>query len=750
MKKLFLLIIALITCSSIYAQTITGKLVDQNGNGLSGLQMKLMIKYNHVYNTVSVSDGSFIFNNVSDVKEEKLPTGYSVSENFPNPFNPKTRLFITLPNYGRVKVSIYNVLGQKVLEDINRYFNAGIGYFDIELNGLSNGIYFANISLDDKYTVIKKLMLLYGSQHLNPAAANLNNSFQSKNLAKTNSSVIIDSLVVTGTSIKKNIFITMPPYTGTNLNLGKLNVNTQITGIPCPGMPTVNYAGQIYNTIQIGWQCWLKENLNVGTIIPGNQNQLNNGIIEKYCYNDSTSNCDKYGGLYQWAEAVQYQNGASNSASASPSLPWNVQGICPNGWYLPTKDDFNTLNSALNNNGNSLKAEGQGVNNGSDVGSGTNTSGFSALLTGIHNSTFNDLGSYTYFWSSSENNISTVSDMFLSPNNSFITLNTPAKIFGLSVRCFQYSANIGVAPIVPTLSSPGDGAAAQVTFPILEWLASSGAKSYTLQVSTSSSFTSFVFNKSGITNINQQVSGLSNSTQYYWRVNATNFYGTSSWSSPTWSFTTSISSAVTSCAGIPSVTYAGQVYHTVQIGSQCWLKENLNIGTQIIWNNAGSNNGIIEKFCYQDVANNCDIYGGLYEWNEAMMYNKTSGSQGICPGGWHIPTVTEFQSLSAAVGDSSNNLKAVGQGTQAGAGNDSYGFSALLSGAHFAQRGSSPGFGNLLNSGYFWSSSSYDASNTYLLSLTDINNSINFGHSYLYMDSESNSVIGISVRCTKD
>ena len=44
------------------------------------------------------------------------------------------------------------------------------------------------------------------------------------------------------------------------------------TNIPCPGTPTVEYEGQVYNTIQIFSQCWLKENLNAGLMINGNQN----------------------------------------------------------------------------------------------------------------------------------------------------------------------------------------------------------------------------------------------------------------------------------------------------------------------------------------------------------------------------------------------------------------------------------------------------------------------------------------------
>ena len=77
------------------------------------------------------------------------------------------------------------------------------------------------------------------------------------------------------------------------------------------------------------------------------------------------------------------------------------------------------------------------------------------------------------------------------------------------------------------------------------------------------------------------------------------------------------------CDGVREVAYSGKIYHAVQIGDQCWLKENLNVGTKINSSTAGQQqtaNGTIEKYCYNNDENNCDIYGGLYEWNEAMQY----------------------------------------------------------------------------------------------------------------------------------
>ncbi|MGA9364840.1 MAG: LamG-like jellyroll fold domain-containing protein [Bacteroidota bacterium] len=96
---------------------------------------------------------------------------------------------------------------------------------------------------------------------------------------------------------------------------------------------------------------------------------------------------------------------------------------------------------------------------------------------------------------------------------------------------------ISSAPPPPTLLAPSNGATGISTSPTLSWNSSTGATSYRLQVSTDTSFSPTVFDQSGITTTSYSVSGLANSTTYYWHVNASNEGGPSAWSS-TWSFTT--------------------------------------------------------------------------------------------------------------------------------------------------------------------------------------------------------------------
>ncbi|MCB2219865.1 MAG: right-handed parallel beta-helix repeat-containing protein [Bacteroidetes bacterium] len=179
--------------------------------------------------------------------------------------------------------------------------------------------------------------------------------------------------------------------------------------------------GQSYNTVQIGDQCWMAENLNIGDFIYGVNPMDDNLTIEKYCYDDLESNCNIYGGLYLWSEVVSY------------TTVIGVQGICLDGWHVPTMDEFGILTDFVSNDGNALKAIGEGTG----VGEGTNTSGFSALLAGSRNNgVFTGMDATTSFYTS--NNVAGW--------GSRITINAPDGVIGggvsngsigHSVRCLK-------------------------------------------------------------------------------------------------------------------------------------------------------------------------------------------------------------------------------------------------------------------------------------------------------------------------
>jgi uncharacterized protein (TIGR02145 family) len=288
-------------------------------------------------------------------------------------------------------------------------------------------------------------------------------------------------------------------------------------------------------------------------------------------------------------------------------------------------------------------------------------------------------------------------------------------------------------PPTPILTSPANGVTNVANPPTLVWGASAGASRYTVQVSASESFATLAYGDSNVMSTSQEVLGLSNRTTYYWRVRTSNSYGTSGWSTPTWQFATG-----SACPGTPTVTYAGKVYTTIQIGTQCWLRENLDVGTMVTGSQNQTNNGTIEKYCYNDNPSNCDNNGGLYQWDEAMQYVTTQGTGGICPPAWHIPTLAEFLTLYLAVEGDGNALKRADQGSGAGQGTNASSFSALLAGS----RDNSSGFYYLGYRGYFWSSTQFDASDARALYLNSLDAGIGL---YSYFKSD-----GFSLRCVKD
>jgi uncharacterized protein (TIGR02145 family) len=138
----------------------------------------------------------------------------------------------------------------------------------------------------------------------------------------------------------------------------------------------------------------------------------------------------------------------------------------------------------------------------------------------------------------------------------------------------------------------------------------------------------------------------------------------------------------------------GKKYATVVVGTDCWMKQNLNFGKMVTSHATAAlhsdmfNNGVAEKYAMNNDSNNLKTYGGLYEWNELMNYSNAS-IRGLCPTGWHVSTDGEWKyliqiaggmMLSNSAGRGGNNLKTVGTGLGAGTGTNTVGFSAKFSG----------------------------------------------------------------------
>ncbi|MFO7999369.1 MAG: FISUMP domain-containing protein [Bacteroidales bacterium] len=191
--------------------------------------------------------------------------------------------------------------------------------------------------------------------------------------------------------------------------------------------------GQAYPTVLIGEQCWMGKNLNTGEMVSGSQNQADTADIEKYCYNNDPENCDDYGGLYQWSQAMDY--GTTESS----------KGICPPGWHLPSDDEWKILEMALGMSESDVNRTGfRGSGVGSSLKEGGD-SGFEALLGGGRNSSggwqFIEGSNYEfgYFYTSSEaaNQNYAFRRCIRGDSSAVGRYNSWPKTFGLSVRCVK-------------------------------------------------------------------------------------------------------------------------------------------------------------------------------------------------------------------------------------------------------------------------------------------------------------------------
>lgn len=131
----------------------------------------------------------------------------------------------------------------------------------------------------------------------------------------------------------------------------------------------------------------MAENLNIGEMVLGENNQNDDVKIERYCYNNDTTKCDEFGGLYQWAEMMQLPS-RCNTESCSDLIQKNHRGICPEGWRLFTWDDYEIVSEYEDKFDDGVK----GLR--STYGfRGTNQSGFSLTGAGLRkeNGTFSGL-----------------------------------------------------------------------------------------------------------------------------------------------------------------------------------------------------------------------------------------------------------------------------------------------------------------------------------------------------------------------
>jgi uncharacterized protein (TIGR02145 family) len=592
-------------------------------------------------------------------------------------------------------------------------------------------------------------------------------------------------------------------------------------GQPCPGTPTVaDHEGNVYNTVQIGTQCWTKENMRCTTSPKG---YLRAGDTLSYSvpyyFDDNTSPiplADR-GLLYNWV-------GAMDTTANTSSSFYNWRGICPAGWHVPQDGEWGTLvryvssqsNYLCNNNtsniGKALAStqywtETTNSNQYCFVGynqSANNATGFSAVPAGCFNgSEFVNSGIYAQFCSSSSGMTKYLWSRKIINNEREVTrIYSTSKRLGLSVRCLKDT--------VPAIGS--DTLCIGTHNVEME----NACENYTWHGQTytqSGTYTYAYTNDGGCASVDTLFLTIYNGTHNTYTESAEGSY---IWHEQTYSesgtYTYAYNNAqgcasvdtlhltITSvipdipdgpaedgqpCPGANTVTdHEGNVYNTVQIGNQCWTKENMRCttspssGTTIleVYPNGTSYTG---KKAYYVNGNsyNTPSYGLLYNWNAAVdtfntAYGETSTNsnssnavsvaftshrRGICPQGWHVPSDAEWTqlinyvssksryqcgstggSIAKALADTTGwNIYSIpcAMGNDLSA-NNATGFSALPAGAYF---GSFYYFGDAAD---FWSTTSIYSNSAY--------------YKYLYYDYAGvyqdlgNIYCGISVRCLMD
>jgi uncharacterized protein (TIGR02145 family) len=206
-------------------------------------------------------------------------------------------------------------------------------------------------------------------------------------------------------------------------------------------LTVTDYDGNVYKTIKIGKQIWMAENLKTTHYRNGDPIDNGNGVnydwsnkkAGAYCdYDRNADNANPYGHLYNWYAV----------ANASKSTP---QYLAPEGWHIPTKEEFETLKAYVSKNNtltpveisNAMREKGT-AHWTAPNDNATNSSGFKALGSGyrLGTDTFENLKTSCCFWSSTlDASTNAAFRYYIATTN--ISIDTTQKQYGFSIRCIK-------------------------------------------------------------------------------------------------------------------------------------------------------------------------------------------------------------------------------------------------------------------------------------------------------------------------
>ena len=438
--KIFLTVAALFLLISAFGQKPSIELVFtavKNADHVQLDSIKVMNQTQGGDTVLLYPDTILVLNYQVGISEDDMGNNrFRVFRNYPNPVSDQTTLSFYIPERGKVNLTVSDLPG-RALVSAERILDHGYhAYRFIPGNG---NVFIVTVKWRKKSNSIKVLKtnsasgegsrIVYAGSTAPPPELKANKSDRGFPYSPG------DKLLYIGNYDTLQSGMQDAPE-------GNETYTFQFaTNVPCLGTPTVQYEGQVYNTVQIAGQCWLKENLNVGTMVQGMVDMTDNGIIEKYCCENEPDSCDIYGGLYQWDEMMQY------------SLQQGAQGICPPGWHLPTDEEWKMLEGAADSqygighdewNGYGYRGEDAGgrlksENGWNYNGNGTDVFGFSALPGGERNpnGSFNYVGLLSPWWSSSKNWATTAWGRNLDVSYTLAGRNDYNKQAGFGVRCVR-------------------------------------------------------------------------------------------------------------------------------------------------------------------------------------------------------------------------------------------------------------------------------------------------------------------------
>lgn len=377
---------------------------------------------------------SLYFVSISEFEKEK--DDFRIFQNYPNPVAEQTTISLNVPEKDQVNLVVTDMKGLVIIRS-ERILDKGINSFRFTPGG--GNLYFFTAQWRG---TSKSIKILQAFSHSNCMSSLEYTGYKTATL---NLKAIEDMQNFSFNPGDELLYI---GYVN-NLQSGMLDSPEYsdlytfqfATNIPCPATPTVTYEGQIYNTVQIFNQCWLKENLNIGIMIPADQMMSNNNIIEKYCARNNSDSCEKYGGLYLWWEMMQY------------ATQEGIQGICPAGWHIPTDNEWKILEGSADSQfGIGDITWDVWAYRGFDVGenlktttgwlldsNGTNLVGYSGLPGGrkFGTGSFGLPGGAGSWWTSSMVNYSGAWSRTIDIYNSGVYRDSEDDGYGFSVRCIK-------------------------------------------------------------------------------------------------------------------------------------------------------------------------------------------------------------------------------------------------------------------------------------------------------------------------